>query len=104
MRVGKDLAVTQHAIERIYQRIGLTGSEVAAVVRGAWRSKQIIPDEFLRSKFNLRNYGFTTYQYRKYQNKIFVFQKKYIDSVLITVYLLDRDYLERNICEQFRKK
>jgi len=104
MRVGKDLAVTQHARERLYQRMGVDESEISVVVRGAWKSRQIVPDEFLRSKFNLRNYGFTTYHYRKYRNKIFVFQKKYIDSVLITVYLLDREYLERNLCERFRRK
>lgn len=104
MRVGKDLAVTQHARERLYQRMGIGESEIPAVVRGAWKSKQAVPDEFLRSKFNLRNYGFKTYYYRKYRNKIFVFQKKYIDSVLITVYILDREYLERNLCDRFRKK
>lgn len=96
MRVGKDLAVTNHAICRLEQRMKITGKEIFVVVKKAWLSRQPICEEFWNSKYNLKNIGCTTYHYRKHNGHIFCFQKKYVDVVLLTVFPEEPEHYEAN--------
>lgn len=94
MRVGTNLAVTNHAIERLAERMRITGKDIAGVVRKAWYSRQPICEEFWKSDCNLKNQGCTTYHYRKYREHLFCFQKKYIDIVLLTVFPEEPEHYE----------
>lgn len=95
MRVGKYLAVTNHAIERLDERMGVSGyKNIQKVVKKAWFSKKEICEDFWKSGLNLKNNGCTTYHYRKYNNCIFCFQKKYVDVVLLTVFPEDSDRIK----------
>lgn len=96
MRVGKNLAVTNHAIERLSQRMNITGKDISGVVQKAWFSRQPICEEFWQSNCNLENSGCTTYHYRKYNKHLFCFQKKYIDVVLLTVFPENPEHYETN--------
>jgi len=96
MRVGKELAVTNHAIERLEERMKITGKEIFVVVKKAWHSRQPICEEFWKSKCNLKNSGCTTYHYRKYKGHLFCFQKKYVDVVLLTVFPEEPEHYETN--------
>jgi len=103
MRVGKKLAVTNHAIERLEKRMKITGKEIFVVVRKAWFSRQPICEEFWKSKYNLKNIGCTTYHYRKYKGHIFCFQKKYVDVVLMTVFPEEPEHYEANTKKTFTR-
>ncbi|NCU32533.1 MAG: hypothetical protein EOM23_06295 [Candidatus Moranbacteria bacterium] len=106
MRVGKYLAVTNHAIERLEQRMNITGyKEISKAVKKAWYNTQPICEEFWKSSINLKNNGCTTYFYKKYKQCIFCFQKKYSDVVLLTVFPEDGEYLknEANTKKTFRR-
>jgi hypothetical protein len=94
MRVGKNLAVTNHAIVRLAERMRVTGKDIEVVVNKAWFSKQPICEEFWKSKFNLKNIGCTTYHYRKFNRHLFCFQKKYFDFVLLTVFPESSEFYE----------
>lgn len=96
MRVGKNLAVTNHAIQRLDERMGIKESGVAKVVRKAWHSDKLVCEEFWKSRSNLKNVGCTTYHYRKYDGHIFCFQKKFIDVVLLTVFKEDISKYQEN--------
>jgi len=96
MRVGKYLAVTNHAIERLEERMKISGyRNIQTAVRKAWFSKKAICEEFWKSNLNLKNSGCTTYHYRKYNQCIFCFQKKYYDVVLLTVFPEDSDHIKK---------
>lgn len=103
MRVGKELAVTNHAIDRLEERMKITGKEIFVVVRKAWCSRQPICEEFWNSKCNLKNTGCTTYHYRKYKGHIFCFQKKYVDVVLLTVFPEEPEHYEANPKKTFTR-
>ena len=106
MRVGKYLAVTNHAIERLEQRMNITGyKNISKAVKKAWYNTQPICEEFWKSMMNLKNNGCTTYHYKKYSQCIFCFQKKYSDVVLLTVFPEDGEYLknEANTKKTFRR-
>lgn len=103
MRVGEYLAVTNHAIDRLEERMKITGKEIFVVVRKAWFSRQPICEEFFKSKYNLKNIGCTTYHYRKYKGHIFCFQKKYVDVVLMTVFPEEPEHYEANTKKTFTR-
>ena len=86
MRVGINVAITNNAAERIVERMGIATNQIKKTVMRALKSNEPICQNFLDSEYNLQKQGFTTYFYRQYLGMIFVFQKKYIDTVLITVY------------------
>lgn len=97
MRVGKSLAVTNHAIERLDERMGIRGyKDIQRAVKKAWYDSKPICEEFWRSRMNLKNNGCTTYHYRKYNKCIFCFQKKYYDIVLLTVFPEDSELLKKD--------
>lgn len=96
MRVWKDIAATRHALERIQQRMVIGKQSPESVIKSAWLSKEKLSEAFLRSKYNLNNYGFASYYYRKYKGYLFCFQKKYIDIVLITVFYEDSEELKKH--------
>lgn len=104
MRVGKYLAVTNHAINRLEQRMNITGyPNIAKAVKKAWYNTQPICEEFWRSRINFQNNGCTTYHYKKYNNCIFCFQKKYSDVVLITVFSEDKELLKQEYEDNSKK-
>ena len=103
MRVGKNIAVTNHAVERLSERMKIKSRDVARVVRKAWWSRQPICEEFWKSKFNLKNNGCTTYHYRKHRGCIFCFQKKIIDVVLLTIFLEKPELYEADSKETFKR-
>lgn len=95
MRVGKDLAVTNHAIERLEERMKISGyKNIQIAVKKAWFSKREICQEFWKSRLNLKKAGCTTYHYRKYDNHIFCFQKKFSDVVLLTVFPENSEFIK----------
>jgi hypothetical protein len=97
MRVGKSLAVTNHAIERLDERMGIKGyKDIQRAVKKAWYDSKPICEEFWRSRMNLKKSGITTYHYRKYNKCIFCFQKKYYDIVLLTVFPEDSELLKKD--------
>ena len=102
MRVGKELAVTNHAIERLEERMKITGKEIFVVVKKAWHSRQPICEEFLKSEYNMKNEGCTTYHYRKWGGHLFCFQQKFFDVVLLTVFTEDKHYYKNH--EAYPKK
>lgn len=101
MYVGKNIAVSDHAIERMKERMKIQDNKIRSVVREAWY-KNINPSkEFLDSGCNRHKYGYNSTYYRKHMGFIFVFQKNYIDIVLITVFA-DEKY-EKNTKKTFGK-
>lgn len=104
MRVGEYLAVTNHAIERLEERMKISGyKNIQKAVRKAWFSKKEICIEFWKSRLNLKNNGCTTYHYRKYNNCIFCFQKKYYDVVLLTVFPEDGEFIKQEYASNTKK-
>lgn len=104
MYVGKELAVTNHAIERLNERMDIHGyKNIESTVKTAWKSRQKICEEFWNSRCNLKNNGCTTYHYRKYLGHIFCFQKKYIDVVLLTVFPEQPEHYETNTKKTFKR-
>lgn len=104
MRVGDYLAVTNHAIERLEERMQISGyKNIQKSVRKAWFSKKAICEEFWKSRLNLKNNGCTTYHYRKYDNHIFCFQKKYYDVVLLTVFPEDGEFIKQEYASNTKK-
>jgi hypothetical protein len=85
MRLGKKLAITNHAIERMIERMGIKEKQIRKIVFQALRSKEEVDQDFMNSSKNLTKNGYNTYFYKKHKGLIFVFQKKYFDVVLITV-------------------
>lgn len=96
MRAGKDIAITHHAVERLKQRFYIGKKSLQSIVRAAWFSCDRPSESFYQSKYNLKNYKYTTYHYRKYKGYIFCFQKKLIDTVLLTVFYDDTDHYQSN--------
>lgn len=95
MRVGKSLAVTNHAIQRMDERMGIRGyKDIQRAVKKAWYDSKPICQEFYLSRMNLKNNGCTTYHYKKYNNCIFCFQRKYYDIVLLTVFPEDIEHIK----------
>lgn len=87
MKIESYLAVTNHAIDRMKERMGIVGfREIKKNVIAAWKSRQEISEEFLNSYLNFKKEGLETFYYRKHKGFIFCFQKKYVDVVLITVF------------------
>ena len=112
MRIGKNIAITHHAIDRMEQRMGIKMKDIMITVKNAFYSHEVICSEFNQSKYNLKNATFSTYHYRKHKGFIFCFQKKYVDFVLLTVFKEDKYYflkneintqeaIRRNACECF---
>lgn len=96
MRVGKSLAVTNHAISRMDERMGIRGfKDIQRAVKKAWYDTKPICQEFWNSRMNLKNNGCTTYHYKKYNKCIFCFQRKYYDIVLLTVFPEDSEFLKQ---------
>jgi len=104
MRVGKSLAVTNYAIQRLEERMGIKGyKDIQRAVKKAWYDSKPICQEFYASRMNLKNSGCTTYHYKKYNQCIFCFQKKYYDIVLLTVFQENGDYLKNEYATNPKK-
>lgn len=104
MRVGKYLAVTNHAIQRLEERMEISGyKDIQKAVKKAWFSKKEICQEFWKSRLNLKKIGCTTYHYRKYDNHIFCFQKKFYDVVLLTVFPEDSEFIKEEYAKNTTK-
>jgi len=66
--------------------MGIKQKNIGRIVRKALKSDEKVCERFLKSDYNMRNFGFNTYFYKQYDGVIFVFQKKYLDTVLLTVF------------------
>lgn len=85
-----NIYITKHAIDRFRQRISwMTLKDIKIITNKAYISKDQLPKWFLKSECNLSQFGFTTYYYKYYLKRVFVFQNR-DEPKLITVYNRNR--------------
>jgi hypothetical protein len=89
--------ITKHAYMRIKQRVGPVKVRFKELVDMAYNSQEEISEAFLQSKYNMKNFRYTTYQYRQFQGFIYAFQERGSEAVcLLTIFSDDQEYLKRH--------
>lgn len=90
--------ITKHAHIRMKERIGIKGwSNVKKLAEEAYHNSEEVSKAFLDSKYNMRNFRYTTYQYRQYAGFIYCFQERTPQAVcLLTIFQDDEDHLKRH--------